>query len=84
MANGAIFEKGRIMGSSGQAVLPLLLRQAQPAQLPPVRYHYDPELEVNVIISPDGHVRPAVESEHAGLLTKTVSIVGEEQTPPPT
>jgi hypothetical protein len=70
------------MGSSRQSAVPLLLRQAQPAQVPPVSYRYDPELEVNVIVSSDGDVRPAVESKHAGLLTKTVSIVGEEQTPP--
>jgi hypothetical protein len=68
------------MDDSESGAIPLLLHYAQPVTAAPVAYSYDPELEVNVLVGPDGSVRPAVEGPDAAILTKTQTVVeGEDQ-----
>jgi hypothetical protein len=66
------------MDTSGHSALPLLLSHAQPAAVAPVSYCYNRDLDVNVMIDADGNILPVVEGKHGGLLTKTVSVQGEE------
>jgi putative ATP-grasp target RiPP len=57
---------------------PFLLRYARPAAATPTAYTYDPEREVNVVISADGRIRAAVEGPDAAILTKSQTVTEGE------
>jgi hypothetical protein len=76
--NGAFGRKRGIMDNTGQSPPPLLLQYARTANVTPVNYRYDPELEINIVTDLDGSTFPAVEGPDAGLLTKSSTVADGE------
>lgn len=66
------------MDDSEPLATPFLLRYARPAAAMPAAITYDPERQVNVVVSADGSIRAAVEGPDAAILTKSQTVTDGE------